>query len=271
VRTLTSSFNEPIDVVPISIVPSKELIPFGKEYVIPDDTDEENPSAASSEQLDEEIEVEDIISTPLVSSHVSQFTAEEASVEEIDEDVDIGSTTPVLNDDYWENLHPNSPIATPLRPIPLSPVPTEEILTGSEGHQTYLQSIPEEIPAATAEEMETQTADETTASIPQSAVPEVVTQEVVRPATENLQPKTQSPHTKRPKFKAGDFFDEHHFFTNANPYDSARLGRKRFWTASQMNFYASVLFEGQGISTPSNSSRGYGVHSVLPTSSQCSS
>ena len=56
-RTLTSSFTEPIDVVPISIVPSKELIPFGEEYVILD-----------SEQLDEEIEVKDVISTPLVSS-----------------------------------------------------------------------------------------------------------------------------------------------------------------------------------------------------------
>ena len=53
VRTLTSSFNETIDDVPISIVPLKELIPFGEEYVIPDDSDEENPSTASSEQLDE--------------------------------------------------------------------------------------------------------------------------------------------------------------------------------------------------------------------------
>mgnify|MGYP000914700771 CR=1 FL=1 len=47
-----------------------------------------------------------------------QFTAEEVGVEEIDEDVDISSTTHVLNDDYWENLHPNSPIATPLHQIP---------------------------------------------------------------------------------------------------------------------------------------------------------
>ena len=34
-----------------------------------------------------------------------QFIAEEADVEEIDEedeDVDIASTTPIMNDDYWE-------------------------------------------------------------------------------------------------------------------------------------------------------------------------
>ena len=32
------------------------------------------------------------------------------------------------------------------------------------------------------------------------------------------------------------------FFTDYNPYDSARLRRKRFWTASQANFYSSLLF-----------------------------
>ena len=82
---------------------TKEIVPFGEEYVIPADIDEENPSAATLEQLDEEIEV-DVIPSPLqVSSLVPQFTAEEAGVEEIDvedEDVDIGSTTPVPNDDY---------------------------------------------------------------------------------------------------------------------------------------------------------------------------
>ena len=99
VKTLTSSFTNPIDVVPISIVPSKEVVPFGEDYVILDDIGEENPSIGSSEQLDEEIEVEDIPSTPLVSSPMPQFIAEEAGVEEMeDEDVDIGSTTHVLNE-----------------------------------------------------------------------------------------------------------------------------------------------------------------------------
>ena len=64
-----------------------------------------------------------------------QFTAEEAGVEELeedDEDVDIDSTTPVLNNDYWERHHPNSPLTTSLHQIPQSPVQTEEIHTGSE-------------------------------------------------------------------------------------------------------------------------------------------
>ena len=64
VKTLTSSFENPIDVVPLNIMPSKEIVPFGEEYVITDGTDEENPYAASSERLDDEIEV-DAIPAPL--------------------------------------------------------------------------------------------------------------------------------------------------------------------------------------------------------------
>ena len=100
---MTSSLENPIDVVPLSSMPSKEIIRFGEEYVISYDSDEENPSATTSEQLDEEIEVDTIPSPMLVSSPVPQFIAEEAGIEEIDEkdeDVDIGCTTPILNDDY---------------------------------------------------------------------------------------------------------------------------------------------------------------------------
>ena len=99
-----------------------------------------------------------------------QFTIEEAGVEELDEeyeDVDIGSTTPILNDDYWESHHPNSPLTTPLHQLPQSPVQTEEIHTGSEGHQASLPSVPEEVPAATVEEMKAKaSADDTAPEIP---------------------------------------------------------------------------------------------------------
>ena len=77
--------------------------------------------------MEEEIEVDAITSTPQVSSPMSQFTVEEASVEEMeeDEDVDIGCTTPVMNDDFWDSQHPNSPLFTPLQQIPQSPAPTK--------------------------------------------------------------------------------------------------------------------------------------------------
>ena len=69
-----------------------------------------------------------------------QFTAEEAGVEEKggDEDVDIGGTTPVLNDDFWESQHPNSPLFTPLQSIPQSPVATEVQMGSEEPRATHL-------------------------------------------------------------------------------------------------------------------------------------
>ena len=60
--------------------------------------------------------------------------------------------------------------------------------------------------------------------------------------TDTPQPKPKDPFSKKQNFKSDDFFHEHVFFTDYNPYDSARLRRKRFWTASQANFYSSLLF-----------------------------
>ena len=49
-----------------------------------------NHSAGSSEQIDEEIEVDAIPPTHVASSLMPQFTAEEAGIEEIeDEDVEL--------------------------------------------------------------------------------------------------------------------------------------------------------------------------------------
>src|SRR3989337_3794418 len=116
--------------------------------------------------MDEEIEADAFPSTPIASSPMPQFTAEEAGVEELDEqnsDVDIGSTTPLMNDDFWESQHPNSPLFTPLQQIPQSPAHTVP-LGSEETHPTA--SVHEEIPATSAEEtaadehLKTQTATE---------------------------------------------------------------------------------------------------------------
>jgi hypothetical protein len=122
-------------------------------------------------------------------------------------------------------------------------VPTEEIHTGSDGPQSSLHSIPEEVPATSAEEMEAKAAADTATKIPQPMPLEVVHQEAVKTSTVNLHPKPQDPHTKKQKFKADDFFTEHQFFTDYNPYDSSRLHRKCFRTVSQMNYYSSLLFD----------------------------
>ena len=67
-KILTSSLENPIDVVPLASMPSRELVPYGEEYQIPEESTYEDPSIASTEQMDEEIEVEAFTSTPQVSS-----------------------------------------------------------------------------------------------------------------------------------------------------------------------------------------------------------
>src|SRR4051812_38367018 len=241
-KPMTSSFANPIDAIPISSMPSKDLVPFGEDYEIPSGSDEETQSAASSEQIDEEIEADAIPSTLMVSSPMPQFDAEEAGVEEIDEDVDIGSTTPVMNDDFWESQHPNSPLFTPLQQIPHSPAPT--VPMGSE-ETPPTTSVHEEILATSAEETaaaENVTAPEEEPEIPQPEEPELAVPEVVMQLTDTPLPKPKDTFSRKQKFKADDFFGEHVFFIDYNPYDSARIRKKRCWTASQANFYSSVLF-----------------------------
>ena len=50
-ETFTRSFENPIDAVPVSSMPLKELVPFGEDYEIPSGFDEDVPSAASLEQF----------------------------------------------------------------------------------------------------------------------------------------------------------------------------------------------------------------------------
>ena len=117
--------------------------------------------------------------------------------------MDIGCSTPILNDDYWEGHHPNSPLFTPLQHIHQSSVQTEEIHTGSDEPQASLLTIPEEVPATSADvnaakEMETQAAtDDIATKIPQPAAPKTVIPEAVKPLTDTPQPKSKNPFSKK--------------------------------------------------------------------------
>lgn len=64
---MPSSSNDPIDATPITLVPAYEMVPFGEEYVIREE-DEENSYVSSSEPIDEEIEVDVTTSPPQASS-----------------------------------------------------------------------------------------------------------------------------------------------------------------------------------------------------------
>ena len=76
--------------------------------------------------------------------------------------------------------------------------------------------------------MEARDATEAEADIPQPAAPEIEIPEVILQLSDTPQPKPKNPFSKTPKFKVDAFFNEHVFFTDYNPYDSARLKRKRF-------------------------------------------
>ena len=64
--------------------------------------------------------------------------------------MDVGCSTPVISDEFWDSQHPNSPMFTPLQQIPQSP--TQTVQMGSEEtHPT--SSVHEEILATSAEEI----------------------------------------------------------------------------------------------------------------------
>ena len=116
---------------------------------------------------------------------------------------------------------------TPLQQIPQSP--TQTVHMGSEEtHPT--SSVHEEIPAASAEEpaADPQTAQEEEPEIPQPEAPELAIPEIVLQITDTPLPKPKDPFSRKQKFKADDFFGEHVFFEDYNPYDSARIRKRCF-------------------------------------------
>ena len=88
----------------------------------------------------------------------------------------------MLNDDFWESQHPNSPLFTPLQTVPQSPATTEVQVGSDEPRAT--PSVNEEIPATSAyenvnEEEMTPAAPAEEIEIPQHEEPEIAIPEVV--------------------------------------------------------------------------------------------
>ena len=80
--------------------------------------------------------------------------------------------------------------------------------------------------------MKSQAATEAAPEIPQPVEPEIEIPEVVMQLTDTPHPKPKDPFSKKQKFKADDFFGEHVFFTDYNPYD-CKPGQLLFFTAFQ--------------------------------------
>ena len=100
--------------------------------------------------------------------------------------MDIGCTTPMLSDEFWESQHPNFPLFTPLQQIPQSPVTTIQ-MGSDEPHAT--PSVHEEIPVTSAEdhvneELKSQAATGEAPKIPQPVEPDIEIPEDVMQLTD---------------------------------------------------------------------------------------
>ncbi|KAI5008035.1 hypothetical protein ZWY2020_009083 [Hordeum vulgare] len=158
-RTLKTSSTAPIDATPINVAPSYVMVPFGAEYVIQEgDEQMEDTRCAASTPIHEEIEADPNPSIPQASSPPPQQNRDVGD-EDKDEYVDIGNTTPVIHDDFWEQAHPNSPLTTLIPQVPLSPAATDIHITCEE-KSTSVKSIPETESTSSADDNANQTAAE---------------------------------------------------------------------------------------------------------------
>lgn len=58
---------------------------------------------------------------------------------------------------------------------------------------------------------------------------------------QNLQPMQHQPFSKRPKFQKEALDEERMYFIGENPYEKPRIRHMKFWTRTQLKYYASVL------------------------------
>lgn len=75
------------------------------------------------------------------------------TTEEKEDDVDIGCTTPVIHDDFWEKADPNSPMIYLIPQTIASPSATK-ILSSCEERSSRVKSAPDQESAASANENE---------------------------------------------------------------------------------------------------------------------
>ncbi|KAI4984013.1 hypothetical protein ZWY2020_040866 [Hordeum vulgare] len=213
----------PLDPVPLNVAPSYEMVVIGDQTTR---TDEEMKDAASEEHTDEEIQIDE---SP--QPHIPQTETTQASAAAADESA--SATKSADENQAEENVQ-----------FEQAP-PTEQ------ADQTPQAKKEEEIPQPEAQPEQEIPADE----IPQ---PEETAEENVPydndfivlnpdchgcflPFKDNIKPVQRQPFSKRPKFQKENFFEERMYFIGENPYDKPQMRHLKFWTRTQMNYYASVL------------------------------
>ncbi|KAI4977599.1 hypothetical protein ZWY2020_059969 [Hordeum vulgare] len=115
------------------------MVPFGEEYIIPEEDEEmEDSRSGASTPMDEKIHVDEIL----------QVTTPPPQNPEMTVDEDIGYSTPMIHDEFWEEAHRNSPRTAQ---IPQTPAATE-ILTGSKEKSSHVESSQDRESAPSAKE-----------------------------------------------------------------------------------------------------------------------
>ncbi|KAI4987946.1 hypothetical protein ZWY2020_029576 [Hordeum vulgare] len=238
--------NAPLDPGPLNIAPSYEMTPFeseDKEHL----TDEEMKNAASKEHTDEEIQIDDSPHTSIHPEEPAQGLAEPA-----DEFGSSTKQTPQAEENQGENPQPKenpNPEQNPQPEARDEEIPPPEQNPQPEAHVDDIPQ-PEQDPQPEAQSDEIPHPEEhaeenAPAPYPENALviinPE--TAMIVSPQgkKQNLQPMQRQPFSKRPKFWKESFFEERMYFIRENPYDNPRIRHVKFWTRTQLNYYASVL------------------------------
>ncbi|KAI4987155.1 hypothetical protein ZWY2020_019955 [Hordeum vulgare] len=245
--------NAPLDPVPLNIAPSYEMVILADQEK---GTDEEMKDVASEEHTDEEIHIDDSPQPSIPQEDTAQGSAapadetasvtkqaeeEQSEIPQADEiqspekhpqDEEQADPTPPPEQDLHTKAQ-NEPIPQPdAQP---DPIPQHEA-QHEQAPQPEAQADEIPHPEGNAEE---NTPDQENAFVvlnPETAI--VVSSPVPQ---QNLQPVQHQPFSKRPQFQKENFFEERMYFIGENPYDNPQIRHLKFWTRTQLNYYASVL------------------------------
>ncbi|KAI4966485.1 hypothetical protein ZWY2020_040814 [Hordeum vulgare] len=223
--------NAPLDPVPLNIAPSYEMLTFEDQEKRPD---EEMKEAESEEHTDEEIRIDESPQPSIPheetahgsATPVDESGSQDPQTEAQDEPIPPPEQNP-QQDAPVDNIP--QPKAQP------DPIPQPE---AQQEHAPEPEAQADEIPHR-EDHAEENAPDQDNAFVvlnPESAI--VVPRQVQQ---QNLQPVQRQPFSKRPKFQKESFFEECMFFVGENPYDKPQIRHLKFWTRTQLKYYASVL------------------------------
>ncbi|KAI4999003.1 hypothetical protein ZWY2020_057463 [Hordeum vulgare] len=238
-RLKESEETAPLDPVPLNVAPSYEMV------VIDDPAkkaDEEMKDVTPEEHTDEEIHIDDS-PQPLIP-HTETAQASAALADE------TASPTKPAEEKQAENPHADEIQHSDRTPQdeeqahPTPPTEKEAEIPQPEAQPEQASSPRHEVPADEIPHPEENAEENVPAQDnafimlnPETAI--VVSSPIPQ---QNLQPVQRQPFSKRPKFQKENFFEERMYFIGENPYDKPQMRHLKFWTRTQMNYYASVLY-----------------------------